>query len=48
MSRLPLFAFADLFVVIGALAASNVYVTERNDATTRGEGIQPAPIGHHR
>ena len=47
MSRVPLFAFAVLFVVIGALAASSIYVTERNDATMKSVGIQPAPAGQH-
>jgi hypothetical protein len=41
------FRIRRLVVVIGALAASSVYVTERNDATMRRGGIQPAPIGHH-
>jgi hypothetical protein len=48
MDRVPLLVFAAVVAVIGALAASSVYVTERNDATMKAEGIQPAPIGHHR
>ena len=48
MGRVPLFAFAVLFVVIGALAASSVYVTERNHATMKSVGIQPAAAGQDR
>ena len=34
--------------VIGVLAASSVYVTERKDATMKSAGIQPAPVAKHR
>jgi hypothetical protein len=48
MKRVPILVFAALVAVIGVLAASSVYVKERNDATMKTEGIQPAPVGHHR
>jgi hypothetical protein len=48
MNRVPLIVFAAVFAVIGVLAASSVYVTEKNDATMRAVGIQPAPAGQHR
>ena len=48
MDRVPLFLFAAVVAVIGVLAASSVYVTERNDATMKAVGIQPAPLGEHR
>ena len=38
MDRVPLFVFAAVVAVIGVLAASSVYVTERNDATMRAIG----------
>ena len=48
MDRGPVFVFAAVVAVIGVLAASSVYVTERNDATMKSVGIQPAPAGQHR
>ena len=48
MDRVPLFVFAAVVAVIGMLAASSVYVTERNDATMKAVGIQPPPVGQHR
>jgi len=48
MDRVPLFVFAAVVAVMGVLAASSVYVTEKNDATMKAVGIQPAPVGEHR
>jgi hypothetical protein len=48
MDRVPLFLFAAVVAVIGVLAASSVYVTERNDGTMKAVGIQPARLGEHR
>jgi hypothetical protein len=48
MDRVPLFVFAAVVAVIGVLAASSVYVTEKNDTTMKAVGIQPAPVGQHR
>jgi hypothetical protein len=48
MNRVPLLVFATVVAVIGVLAASSVYVTERNDATMKSAGIQPAPVAKHR
>ena len=45
MDRVPLFVFAAVVAVIGVLAASSVYVTERNDARMN---VQTAPVGQHR
>ena len=48
MDRVPLFVFAAVVAVWGVLAASSVYVTEKNDATMKAVGIQPAPVDEHR
>jgi len=48
MDRVPLFVFAAVVAVMGVLAASSVYVTEKNDATMKAVGIQPAPVDEHR
>jgi hypothetical protein len=48
MDRVPLFVFATVVAVIGVLAASSVYVTERNDASMKAVGIRPAPADGHR
>jgi hypothetical protein len=48
MDRVPLFVFAAVVAVIGVLAASSVYVTERNGASMKAVRIQPAPIDEHR
>jgi hypothetical protein len=46
--RGPVIVFAVAFAVIGVIAASSVYVTERNESSIKSAGIQPAAIGKHR
>jgi hypothetical protein len=46
--RVPLIVYAAVLAVIGVLAASSVYVTEKNDATMKSAGIQPPPVGQRR
>ena len=48
MDRIPVLAFAAVVALIGVLAASSVYVTERNDATIKAVGIPSGPVGHRR
>ena len=48
MDRVPLFVFATVVAVIGVLAASSVYIAERNQATTKVTGIAPVPVAKHR
>jgi hypothetical protein len=48
MNRLPLLAFAAVFAVIGVIAASSVYVSEKNEVTLKATGIEPAPVSRHR
>jgi hypothetical protein len=47
MDRVPLLTFAAVLAVIGVIAASSVYVTERNQATMKATGIEPAPAAKH-
>lgn len=48
--RGPVIVFAVAFAVIGVIAASSVYVTERNESSMKSAGVQPAPVvvGHRR
>jgi len=48
MNRVPLLLFATVFAVIGVLAASSVYLSEKNEATMKAPGIEPAPATWHR
>jgi hypothetical protein len=48
MGRVPLLVFAAVAAVIGVLAASSVYVTERNDTTMKATGFETAPAAKHR
>ncbi len=48
MGRVPVLVFGILFAMIGVLAASSVYVTERNDVTMKTAGIAPAPTAKYR
>jgi hypothetical protein len=47
MDRVPLLVFAAVVAVIGALAASSVYVTEKNETTMKAPGIESAPATRH-
>jgi hypothetical protein len=47
MSRVPIFLFAAVVATIGVLAASSVYVTEKNNVT-KSAGMDPAPAANHR
>ncbi|MGC1357320.1 MAG: hypothetical protein WA851_16315 [Xanthobacteraceae bacterium] len=48
--RGPVIVIAVAFAVIGVIAASSVYVTERNESSMKSAGVQPAPVvvGHRR
>jgi hypothetical protein len=48
MNRVPLLVFATVFAVIGVIAVSSVYVSEKNEATMKALGIEPAPATWHR
>jgi hypothetical protein len=48
MNRIPLLVFATVFAVIGVIAASSVYVSEKNETTMKAPGIEPAPASRHR
>ena len=48
MGRVPVLIFGILFAVIGVLAASSVYVTEKNDVTMNTAGIAAAPTAKQR
>jgi hypothetical protein len=43
MNRVPLLVFATIFAVIGVIAASSVYISEKNEADMKAPGIEPAP-----
>jgi hypothetical protein len=43
MDRVPIILYVAVFAVIGVLAVSSVYVTEKDDATMKAVGLQPAP-----
>jgi hypothetical protein len=47
MNRVPLVLFAAVVAAIGVIAASSVYITERNQATMKATGIEPAPAAKH-
>jgi hypothetical protein len=47
MDRLPLLVFAAVVAVIGVLAASSVYVSEKKEASTSAAGIETAPAARH-
>jgi hypothetical protein len=48
MDRLPLLMFAAVVAVIGILAASSVYVSDKNEASTRAAPVESAPAATHR
>jgi hypothetical protein len=48
MDRVPLFVFAAVVAVIGLLAASSVYVSEKNEVTLKAPGIETAAAPRHR
>jgi hypothetical protein len=47
MDRVPLILFAAVVAVIGVIAASSVYVSEKNEATMKAPGIEPAAAARH-
>jgi hypothetical protein len=48
MNRVPVLVFATVFALIGVIAASRVYVSEKNDVTMKAPGIEPTPAARHR
>jgi hypothetical protein len=48
MNRVPLLAFATVLAVIGVIAASSVYVSEKKEAAMTAPAIEPAPTARHR
>jgi hypothetical protein len=48
MNGVPLFVFATVFAVIGVIAASSVYVAEKNEVIMKAPGIEPVPATRHR
>ena len=47
MNRIPLLVFATVFAVIGVIAASSVYVSEKNEMTVKPPSIEPALASRH-
>jgi hypothetical protein len=47
MNHVPLLVFATVFAVIGAIAASSVDVSEKNETTMKAPGIESAPATRH-
>ena len=42
MTRVRLLVFATVFAVIGVIAASSVYVSEKNEPNVKAPSIEPA------
>jgi hypothetical protein len=47
MNRVPLLVFAMVFAVIGVIAVSSVYISEKNEATMKAPGSEAATAARH-
>jgi hypothetical protein len=47
MNRVPVLVFATIFALIGVIAASSVYVSEKNEVTVKPPSVEPALASRH-